>query len=165
MSAYEYLRDNVEPDISGTARLLQETEGNTSARIADELEELAGAFDGTHQHGDQRDDIILEASQVFDRLLIGSLSQQISAEQLNLPQALSASSDAVEPATATALLNSEARKRRGSTAPVEAADVITIVENVSRLVSALGIAPLEIVEADLSEMHSREYLEPFFESH
>ena len=62
---YQYLRDNDMSEESNTSRLLQERSyGYLVARLADELEELAGVQSGEHVHADRVDDTILEGSQV-----------------------------------------------------------------------------------------------------
>src|SRR6266566_724513 len=62
---YLYLRDNDMSEESNTSRLLQERSyGYLVARLADELEELAGVQSGEHVHADRVDDTILEGSQV-----------------------------------------------------------------------------------------------------
>ena len=62
---YQYLRDNDMSEESNTSRLLQErSHGYLVARLADELEELAGVQSGEHVHADRVDDTILEGSQV-----------------------------------------------------------------------------------------------------
>jgi len=62
---YQYLRDNDMSEESNTSRLLQESSyGYLVARLADELEELAGVQSGEHVHADRVDDTILEGSQV-----------------------------------------------------------------------------------------------------
>jgi phosphoribosyl-AMP cyclohydrolase len=63
--AYLFLRDHDLSTESNTSRLLQEhSHGYLVARLADELEELAGVQIGEHVHSGQEDDTILEASQV-----------------------------------------------------------------------------------------------------
>jgi len=62
---YQYLRDNDMSEESNTSRLLQERSyGYLVARLADELEEMAGVQSGEHVHADRVDDTILEGSQV-----------------------------------------------------------------------------------------------------
>jgi uncharacterized OsmC-like protein len=63
--AYLYLRDNDMSEESNTSRLLQEhSHTYLVARLADELQELAGVQSGEHGHTGREDDTILEASQV-----------------------------------------------------------------------------------------------------
>lgn len=63
--AYLYLRDHDLSTESNTSRLLQEhSHEYLVARLADELEELAGVQSGEHVHSGQVDDTILEGSQV-----------------------------------------------------------------------------------------------------
>ena len=62
---YQYLRDNDLSEESNTSRLLQErSHSYLVARLADELQELAGVQTGEHIHTDRENDTVLEASQV-----------------------------------------------------------------------------------------------------
>ena len=64
-NVYRYLRDNDMSEESNTSRLLQErSHGYLLARLADELQELAGVQSGAHVHTNREDDTVLEASQV-----------------------------------------------------------------------------------------------------
>src|SRR5438067_1228719 len=64
-NVYLYLRDNDMSEESNTSRLLQErSHAYLMARLADELQELAGVQSGEHLHAGREDDTILEASQV-----------------------------------------------------------------------------------------------------
>jgi len=64
-NVYLYLRDNDMSEESNTSRLLQErSHGYLMARLADELQELAGVQSGVHVHTNKEDDTMLEASQV-----------------------------------------------------------------------------------------------------
>lgn len=69
--AYIYLRDNDMSEESNTSRLLQErSHSYLVARLADELQELAGVQNGEHVHSNREDDTILEGSQVSYWLLL-----------------------------------------------------------------------------------------------
>lgn len=62
---YLYLRDHDLSEQSNTSRLLQEhSHSYLVARLADELQELAGVQSGEHVHTGRQDDTILEGSQV-----------------------------------------------------------------------------------------------------
>jgi phosphoribosyl-AMP cyclohydrolase len=68
---YLYLRDHDLSEESNTSRLLQErSQGYLVARLADELQELAGVQSGEHLHTGRQPDTILEASQVEYWLLL-----------------------------------------------------------------------------------------------
>src|SRR5207245_1366740 len=63
-NVYLYLRDNDMSEESNTSRLLQErSHAYLMARLADELQELAGVQSGVHVHTNKEDDTVLEASQ------------------------------------------------------------------------------------------------------
>ena len=64
-NVYLYLRDNDMSEESNTSRLLQEhSHSYLVARLADELQELAGVQTGEHVHSGREEDTILEGSQV-----------------------------------------------------------------------------------------------------
>ncbi len=64
-AAYQLLRDQDMSQQSHTSRLLQEKDAPyLSARLADELQELAGVQSGEHIHSGRQADTILEGSQV-----------------------------------------------------------------------------------------------------
>lgn len=64
-TTYQLLRDQDMSQQSHTSRLLQEKDAAyLSARLADELQELAGVQSGEHVHSGRQPDTILEGSQV-----------------------------------------------------------------------------------------------------
>ncbi|HYP58943.1 MAG TPA: hypothetical protein VEQ36_00835, partial [Thermomicrobiales bacterium] len=64
--AYRWLADNDLAGVSRTSRLLRETNVPVlSARVADELRELAGVASGDHVHDNPTADTLLEGSQVL----------------------------------------------------------------------------------------------------
>src|SRR5215217_1320356 len=63
--AYSFLRDNDLEAVSGTSARLRATEDVVTSRLGDELEELAGALDGSHRHQDLAADVLLEGTQVL----------------------------------------------------------------------------------------------------
>ena len=75
---YLYLRDHDLSEESNTSRLLQErSQGYLVARLADELQELAGVQSGEHVHTGRQPDTILEASQVEYWLLLLAASRNL----------------------------------------------------------------------------------------
>ncbi len=79
---YIYLRDHDMSEESNTSRLLQEhSPAYLTARLADELEELAEVQTGKHVHSDRQSDTILEGSQVgYWLLLLASTNKLQYAE-------------------------------------------------------------------------------------
>jgi phosphoribosyl-AMP cyclohydrolase len=68
---YIYLRDHDMSEESNTSRLLQEhSPAYLTARLADELQELAEVQTGEHAHSDRQSDTTLEGSQVGYWLLL-----------------------------------------------------------------------------------------------
>ena len=78
---YQYLRDNDLSEESNTSRLLQErSHSYLVARLADELQELAGVQTGEHIHTDRENDTILEASQVGYWLMLQAATDKLRYE-------------------------------------------------------------------------------------
>ena len=77
-SVYIYLRDHDMSEESNTSRLLQEhSPAYLTARLADELQELADVQSGEHAHTDPQSDTTLEGSQVGYWLLLLAATQKL----------------------------------------------------------------------------------------
>ncbi len=76
---YLFLRDNDMSEESNTSRLLQEhSHSYLVARLADELQELAGVQTGEHVHTGKEEDTILEGSQVSYWLFLLASTHNLS---------------------------------------------------------------------------------------
>ena len=160
MAAYQYLRDHDLTAESGTSRLLRNPARSVSPRIADELTELAGVLAGEHQHSDPESDTRLEASQVIYWLLIEALRLGYSWEQVR-PDVALAMPDAPPRDTVIALLRAAAQQWQSLTA-----GTLEQVQSTLSLVAAAchvaGVAPVEVVAADLAGLRGRPYLASHF---
>jgi phosphoribosyl-AMP cyclohydrolase len=162
-AAYAYLRDHDLTAESSTSRRLRNPEEDFHERVSDELRELAGVLDGTHQHSDRQSDLCLEASQVMYWLLGWALRSGVSWAQLRPDKALTTSDD-LTPDTVAMLLRREAGQ--WANAPGTGNDVAATSHATLALVGqachAGGINPADPVLHDLEELRSRPYLAEFF---
>ena len=163
-AAYAFLRDHDLTAESGTSRLLRDADAEIGSRIADELRELAGVLTGDHRHADQKSDLLLEASQVVYWVILQSLRANATWAQLRPDRALSTGDDEIPIATVAHLLRCEADTRGRAVGAM--ADMVAPAHATLALVGqacrSLGVAPLDVINADLMEMRSRPYLTPFF---
>jgi phosphoribosyl-AMP cyclohydrolase/phosphoribosyl-ATP pyrophosphohydrolase len=88
-SAYIYLRDHDLSEESTTSRLLQEQSIEyLTARLGDELQELADVQAGTHLHTGRKEDTILEASQVGYWLMLLAATRNIKYDEVKPHEAI-----------------------------------------------------------------------------
>jgi phosphoribosyl-AMP cyclohydrolase len=88
-SVYIYLRDHDMSEESNTSRLLQEhSPAYLTARLADELQELADVQSGEHAHSDPRSDTTLEGSQVGYWLLLLAATQKLQYQEFQPHRAI-----------------------------------------------------------------------------
>lgn len=81
--AYMFLRDHDLSEESNTSRLLQEhSPVYLTARLADELQELADVQTGEHVHSGRQSDTILEGSQVGYWLMLLAATYRLSYEDV-----------------------------------------------------------------------------------
>lgn len=164
--AYESLRDNDWESTSGTSRLLRGREDRVTSRIADELRELAGALDGTHRHVDPASDVALEGSQVCYWIALRCIRDRLTWMQVRPDRALDAPALVGEGATSSlaGLIRREADFwLSGSTLDI-AALAHGSLAMVAAACAAVGVTPASLIMADLNEMRTRRYLEPYFET-
>jgi phosphoribosyl-AMP cyclohydrolase len=172
--AYEYLRDNDLTAVSNTSRLLHATELPFD-RIAGEMDELAGVLAGEHSHSDDiTDDLLLEGSQVLYWLTVCSVSLTLHWDRnLGLHNSL-IPSFAPDRRYAIAELRAMANKwRRAEEGLRERDGTVTedLLENlresywiVASAVSTEGAVPLAMLDLDLAELRSKDYLSGYFAS-
>jgi phosphoribosyl-AMP cyclohydrolase len=162
--AYEFLRDHDLSDVSGTSKRLHDPSFPFADRIADELEELAGVFDGTHSHQGLIGDILLEGTQVAYWTASLAVQANLTWEQLRPDAGLSHAKSLESPAAASDALRRQAAAWRmhdnQSAIPVEPCrEVIQLVASACLMA---GVDPFELVQRDLREQQDRDYLEPYF---
>lgn len=155
--AYEWLKTNDLETESSSSRLLR-SGASVITRIGDELLELAGVLDGTHGHGELRDDVILEGSQVLYWVVIELIVNGHRWDDVRPDRSLDVTS-AMPVGTLISLL------RALATAIDEPLDIPTARE-VMRLVAsaarAIEIEPIELLRYDLEALKSRSHLDPYF---
>jgi len=164
--AYAYLRDNDLVDVSGTSARLHSVGDTTRGRLADELVELAGALDGSHRHTEFAADVLLESTQVLYWTTLVALRAGVTWGELRPDRALPTVVDGVSPAVIAHMLRSEAETWRTDvpeTVPVSARchAVLALAGQACQTAGHLPSAP---VEADLSELRTRPYLDDYFAS-
>ncbi len=91
-AAYETLRDNDVSETSATSRMLRDDVDRITARIVDELRELAGVLDGTHRHAEEPEgsiaDVRLEGGQVLYWLALRCIRDGLRWEAVRPDRAL-----------------------------------------------------------------------------
>ena len=109
LTTYALLRDHDLSAFSATSALLRAPDDRVSARLADELRELAGTLDGTHSHGDDlAADVALEASQAIYWCVLVALRAGLTWDDLRPDRALATGADAMPLATVASLLRADA---------------------------------------------------------
>ena len=165
-AAYAYLRDHDLTVESATSRRLREPGHDFRSRIADELHELAGVLDGSHQHSDGASDLLLESSQVIYWVLLLALRNRITWSRLRPDRALATAEEQIPVSMVAQLLRAEARRWSADEQPEEdmAARAHATLALVGQACASAGLDPLAVVETDLAELKSRPYLVTSFGS-
>ncbi len=162
--AYEFLKSHDLEASSGTSRLLRSSADRVTARICDELRELAGALDGTHRHVDLTSDVELEGGQVCYWVALRCIRDGIHWDAVRPDRALAASGGVAESASSTIarLLRREADLWENGAG----LDVGALAHGTLALVTgacvAAGVDPKSLIVADLNELRTRRYLEQYF---
>jgi phosphoribosyl-AMP cyclohydrolase len=164
--ALAYLRDHDLEDVSRTSSLLRSITSEITSRIADELFELAGALDGTHGHRERLEDVVLEGSQVLYWVALASLRAENSWDDLRPDRALSTTEDSLSPTVTARLLRAEAASwtSHAQDQIASAPRCHAVFGLVAQATRAVGIAPSDLVKADLAEMRAKPYLAAYFKS-
>lgn len=156
--AYEWLRDHDLAEQSGTSRLLKTSGTSVINRIQDELSELAGVLDGSHIHTNQREDAILEASQCCYWIVIESIKNGLTWDDIRPDRALDVAGGSVNTDTASQVLRAEAQVLSEFSAGVASHLMRTIAESVR----SLGTDSRDVIEHDVNELRGRPYLSAYF---
>jgi phosphoribosyl-AMP cyclohydrolase len=162
--AYAALKHDNWEARSGTSRLLRDRDDRVTSRIADELNELAGALDGTHRHVDATSDVALEGGQVCYWVALRCIRDDLTWEQVRPDRALDASPDIDESVTDTiaALLRRQSDIWISETPQDIAALAHGTLAMVADACKVAGVDPASLIVADLNEMRTRSYLEKYF---
>jgi phosphoribosyl-AMP cyclohydrolase len=164
--AYEYLRDHDLSVESSTSRRLRDPAANLTARVADELRELAGVLTGEHRHHDLESDAALEGSQCLYWLALVAVRAGATWEMLRPDRALITADETLAVASAAKLLAGEASA--WTDAPPNAATLVPRVHAAMAIVAqacrAVHVMPVALLRRDLDELQTRDYLRPYFAS-
>ncbi|MBA2469012.1 MAG: phosphoribosyl-AMP cyclohydrolase [Chloroflexia bacterium] len=162
--AYESLRDNDWESTSGTSRLLRDRDDRVTTRLAEELRELAGALDGTHRHVDPASDVALEGGQVCYWLALRCIRDGLTWMQVRPDRALDAPASLGERAASSlaGLIRREAEFWLAGSNLDVAALAHGSLAMVAAACGVVGVTPRSLIMADLNEMRTRAYLEPYF---
>jgi len=162
--AYESLRDTDWESTSGTSRLLRDQSDRVTSRIADELRELAGALDGAHRHVDPASDVALEGGQVCYWIALRCIREDLTWMQVRPDRALDAPASIGDAATSS--LAGLIRREADFWLSGPGLDVAALAHGSLAMVAAacavVGVTPSSLIAADLNEMRTRAWLEPYF---
>jgi phosphoribosyl-AMP cyclohydrolase len=159
--AFEYLRDTDLEDVSGTSRRVRVRSVSLVPRIADEMLELAGVLDGTHVHDGQRADVLLEGSQVCYWIASELIRSGVSYDAVRPDRALDVDSDTSASSITMSRLVRLAANDLGVSV-ISAEQGHSLFALIANAAMSVGVSPREIVERDIRELRSRDYLAPYF---
>ncbi|MGC4104916.1 MAG: phosphoribosyl-AMP cyclohydrolase [Thermomicrobiales bacterium] len=159
-AAFETLRDTDLTAESGTSRMLRTQEDTITPRIVDELGELAGVLDGTHVHRTQAEDAALEGGQVCYWLALRGVHAGLLWGQVRPDRALDAPDDGdiPSPGALSTILRAQAAQWQSETPQDLAARLHETFALAAAAMASLGVAPLEVIRADLDSLRRRPYL-------
>jgi len=162
-SAYEHLRDNDFADVSSTCRRLQSTDPRSEIRVGEELRELAGVLDGSHRHGDHKNDVILEGSQVLYWAVVTAVHSGIPWNRLRPDRALMTTEASLTTDSVAKVLRGEAKQwaDSGPSLPLDAR-LHAVVALVAEAARSAGVEPAALIEHDLKDLQSKPHLTAFF---
>jgi phosphoribosyl-AMP cyclohydrolase len=162
--AYSYLRNNDLEAVSGTSARLRATSDGVTARLSDELDELAGALDGSHRHQDFAADVLLESTQVLYWATLAAIRAGASWEDVRPDRALETRVEGMTAELLAKLIRAEAGSWRSDDqrpAPL-ATRLHATLGLVGQAAAIGGITPVVVVSKDLEDLKSRTYLAPYF---
>lgn len=165
-AAYEALRDGDFSRESGTSRMLRQDEDRITERLIDELKELAGALDGTHRHSGQLADVQLEGGQVLYWLALRCVRDGLTWDQVRPDRALDPPRPEDVPAVSVLaeLLRHQARSWESPSDDKQELLAVESMRLVANCCTIAEVSPTVLIRADLNEMRTRRYLDPFFET-
>ena len=163
-AAIAFLRDTDLTDVSATSRRLRLGQERVTPRVADELRELAGVLDGSHRHGDRREDLVLEGTQVLYWVTLVALRAGVTWEALRPDRALATAVPGLDAAMAARLLLAEARRWESVTDGTEdqAARCHAALALTGQAAATAGVTAAELVDRDLGALRQKAYLADHF---
>lgn len=164
VGAYAFLRDNDLEAVSGTSARLRAPSDGVTARLSDELDELAGALDGSHRHQNFAADVLLESTQVLYWATLAALRAGATWDDVRPDRALETQVEGMTAELLAKLIRAEAESWRTHTSDVAlmATRVHATLGLVGQAAAIGGITPVAVVSKDLEDLKSRTYLAPFF---
>lgn len=159
LGAYAFLNDDAFTPISNTARLLGSVEDRVSGRVADELEELAGVLDGSHQHRSFAEDVALEATQCLYWCALTAIRTGAARHTLWSAERVRLAGDMSLLGLADTL---RAAAERWRSLQQDEGRLLETIDLVRAVVAHAGIDPLSLIRADLDDLGARPYLAPYF---
>lgn len=165
VGAYRVLNDPALVSLSGTARRLQGPGDANLLRLADELDELAGVLDGTHGHGSERSDVILEGSQCLYWSLLPLVQAGYGVDDLPIDLWLEGGEALVaRPVIASQLRVFADAWRDDSPTPQTLLERTRAVYPLLAAACTLaGIEPATLIAHDLTALRVKPYLARYFE--
>ncbi len=162
--AYRELADIDHTGHSGTSRLLHAVDDHVTPRLRDELQELAGALDGSHRHHDLTADVALEGGQVCYWTALLCIRAGVRWEVVRPDRALMPIlSDDVAPVTTTASMIRALADRWATGSEDRLGDrAHETLTSVARACALADVEPIDLIRADLDELRTRPYLVDFF---
>ncbi len=160
-AAYAVLRDLDLEAVSATSRRLRGDSDAASARVADELQELAGVLDSSHGHGEPEADTLLEASQVLYWLTLAALWHGLAWEEMRPDAALARADPSLSRSVASErLLTFAGEWQEGEGELLER--IRETMAATADACLAMGVEPAAVVARDLADLRQKPYLADAF---
>jgi phosphoribosyl-AMP cyclohydrolase len=156
--AYRFLSNNDLSGVSSTSSRLHEPAFDVTARIADELRELAGVLDGTHRHGAPAADSQLEGTQVLYWLALAAVRLGLTWDDLRPDRALEIGEEEFKSALLAKMLVGEADRSGFDHGPgIHAAMAL-----VSQACQSMGVTAHQLLLADIADLKAKPYMAAYF---
>lgn len=162
--AYQELADIDHSGQSGTSRLLHAEEDRVTPRLFDELQELAGALDGSHRHHDLTADVVLEGGQVCYWTVLLCIRAGVTWEDVRPDRALMPIpfEDVTPVATTASMTRALAEQWTNGLGDRLGDWAHETLAAVARACALAAVEPIDLIRADLDELRTRHYLADFF---
>jgi phosphoribosyl-AMP cyclohydrolase len=166
VGAYYWLADHDLGDVSGTSRMLHLMAPDyPSARVMDELSEVAGVVLGTHRHASPVDDVILETGQALYWIVTTAILLGADRAELAAQIAHKADDPGDETQSDIAALLNEVARAWAEVSADRIGDLIdSTVPLLVRACEQMQATLAEAINRDLDEMRAKSYLEQYFAS-
>lgn len=164
LGAYRWLADHDLVSISGTSRLLREsTVPVLSARVADELRELAGVLSGDHHHEDPTSDAVLEGSQVLYWMILSTMRAGLPDLEIIDAFQSPVDSDPIASASLPGALRQLADEWQRAFFRSLRDQVAKTIALVSEAAVTADTSLRAMIDRDLADLRTRPYLADYFD--